>query len=114
MAMAANPDSGPGTALVQVFTDQPHPDYGSGALILLRLPVTFSDQAASVANELNRAEADGTSTTTMLGAWCRDPGEDDSVAFTSFVPSGLARPGVLDNLVLYAAGRAAWAHEMLS
>jgi hypothetical protein len=36
------------------------------------------------------------------------------VAFTSFVPSGLARPGVLDNLVLYAAGRAAWAHEMLS
>jgi len=114
VAMAADPDAGFGTALLQVFTDQPHPDYGTGALIVPRLPVTFPDEAAPIANEFNRAEADGASATTMLGAWCPDPGDDGSVVFVSFVPSALARAGVLDNLALYSAQRATWAHDMLS
>ena len=34
------------TALVQVFTDIPHPEFGSGALVVTRLPVSpGADQA---------------------------------------------------------------------
>jgi len=34
-----------GTALVQVSTEEGHPEFGSGALVLLKLPVTYDDEA---------------------------------------------------------------------
>jgi hypothetical protein len=100
---------GPGTALVQVVIDAPHPEYGSGALVILRLPVGFDeDEAADAINWLNRLEASGDSDFSM----CRDPSNPGSPAFVSFVPSVLARPGLLENLVVYDTLRARWAHAV--
>jgi hypothetical protein len=43
-----------GTALVQAFTDQPHPQLGTGVLWLVRLPTSFDPKAAPMlANDLN-------------------------------------------------------------
>jgi hypothetical protein len=38
---------------------------------------------------------------------------DDSLHHVSFVPSLLARPGLLQNLYVDSAVRSAWAHEVL-
>jgi hypothetical protein len=104
-----------GTALIQVFTDDRHPVLGSGAVIILKLPVTFEpDAAAHVAMELNALEASWASSVPMRGAWCQDPSDANSIAFVSFVPSLLAAPGVLENFVIYDAARARWVHGVLS
>jgi hypothetical protein len=108
-------DEGPGTGLIQVFVNDPHPELGSGAVIVLRLPVTFDeDEAAHLATELNRLEAEGESNTPMMGAWCQDPNDANSVTFVSFVPSIIAWSGVLENLVTYNSIRAGWAHDILN
>jgi hypothetical protein len=118
------------TALLQVITDQPHPQLGSGALITLKLPVTIpedsKESAAETANALNFLEAaskdtiqfanGGSDRTTLLGAWCVDPtnGRGDSLAFVSFIPSILARAGLLENLCIYNAVRTSWAHRVMN
>ena len=118
------------TALLQIMTDQPHPQLGSGALVILKLPVKIpkdsKDDAASRANALNFLEAAGKDTiefstggsdrTTLLGAWCVDPSrsEGDSLAFVSFVPSLVARAGILENLCIYNAVRTQWASRVLN
>lgn len=116
----------PETALLQVMTDQRHPELGSGALVTLKLPKTGQDDAGSTANALNLLEAigkdtiefsnGGTARTTLLGAWCVDPSrsERDSLAFVSFVPSIVAKDGVLENLCIYNAVRTRWAHSVLN
>lgn len=98
----------PETSLVRIFPDQEHPIYGHGARVTLFVPMTFAaGQAARVANQLNRAEAVGATRTNLLGAWCPDPtnSEGDTIAFNAFLPSWLAKPGVLENQVVFQAAR---------
>ena len=106
------------TALLQVFTDQPHPQLGSGALVVLSLPVKLAaddkDGTAAYANALNFLEGTTDTGTSMLGAWCVDPTDPDSTAFVTFVPSAIARGGILENLCVYNAVRTTWAHSVFT
>lgn len=101
---AHDPDNRLETSLVQVFTDQPHPDFGSGALIVMRLPVSPGPQHASaLANELNLAESRGELRPPLLGAWCPDAMSEDGngLAFSCFLPNVVAEPGLLENQLVY-------------
>lgn len=106
----------PETSLLRVFTDQPHPQLGNGALIVLTPPLSFDpDQVATLANELNRGEAREFTDTTLLGAWCPDPTADDRVAHTTFLPNALGDPMLLVNLVLlYQSARSRWAASVMT
>lgn len=103
-----------GSALVQVATDQDHPQLGSGALVTMRLPFALaSEDAAQAANDLNRLELVDPAPVSTFGAWCNDPG-GGGVAFISFLPSSIARPGLLENFLIWDTVRAQWAAEALA
>lgn len=105
---------GPQTMLLQVFTDVPHPDLGSGALMLLRLPVKFgASEAAGVANFLNEQEVRGASGVSVVGAWCVPANDETAVAFVTFLPSALATHFDLEDLAWAARGRSQWAFGAL-
>lgn len=98
----------PETSLLRIYSDIKHPNYGSGALVTLLLPLTFDpDEIPGVVNTLNLAEAKGDTPTDMLGAWCPDPTNKrrNTVAFTAFLPDVLAEPGVLENQIVFQAAR---------
>ena len=105
------------TALVQVFTDIPHPEFGNGALLVTRLPVSpGAHQAVRLANDLNLAESvGGHDVPPLFGAWAPDPfsNEDDGLAFVSFLPNFLAMGGILNNWTVYQATRAQFARRFL-
>lgn len=104
-------EEGPGTALVRVWADVAHPDYGSGALLALQLPPNLGDEAAAAAGRLNLAAS--TTEMTALGAWSSVPGDPGSLAFSCFLPSVIAQPGLLENLLLMAGMQALWARDNL-
>ena len=108
------PDPGaPATSLLQVFIDQPHPDIGSGALVVLRVPFDIpDDEVPSVTNFLNSSEIDETRVP-AIGAWCRNPFSDGGVAHVTFLPSVLARHGILENIANYTAVRSRWVAAVL-
>jgi hypothetical protein len=119
-AVFQDPDSSDArleTALVQVFTDIPHPRFGNGALVVTRLPVIpGADAAVGLANHLNRAEsAGGSDVPPLFGAWVPDPlsEENNGLAFGSFLPNFLAMGGILNNWVSYQATRAQFARRFL-
>lgn len=94
------------TSLVQVYTDVPHPEAGSGVLTIMRLPISPETGAAgSIANQLNLVEAQGESMANLLGSWCPDPADPGgkTVAFCCFIPNMLARWVRIENLVLNAS-----------
>jgi len=96
------------TCLLRIFPDVEHPQYGHGALIVMLLPPKFEqEQLATVANQLNLVETQRSTPTQLLGAWCMDPTneEKDGIAFNAFLPSALAHPGLLENQILFQAGR---------
>lgn len=100
------------TALVQVFTDQPHPELGSGALWVARFPIRFeSDHGLRLAGQLNLIEASGEAPSKLLGAWTS---RDDEVVYVSFVPSMLARDGLIENLLIDAAVRSGWFSSLVA
>lgn len=105
------------TTLVQIFTDQPHPEAGHGALLVSRLPISpGTEQALVLANQLNRAEFRGDLTTApLLGSWCPDflSEEGNGLAFCSFIPNLLAQPGILNNWILYQRTRSLYARDFL-
>ncbi len=105
------------TALVQIFTDQPHPEAGNGALVVMRLPVSpGSDESALLANELNLAECTGDWSAPLLGAWCPDPmsQDDRGLAFSCFLPNLLARPGLLRESSDLSRGASPFALQQLA
>lgn len=117
------------TSLLQVFSDIEHPDYGAGALMTLSLPVRIdSTKCVDVSNKLNCMEfldldqvwrtdsLNSSRQLTLTGAWCPDPRSKtkDRVAFTTFVPGTIARPGLLENLVTYQALRSRFAAYQLA
>ena len=108
---------GDGTSLVQFFTEQPHPDYGTGALCILKVPVPFvrASAASNAANRLNLAESKGKSITSLFGAWTATGSVSPfGVAFSCFVPNDLAQPGVLENVLLMFAARSRFASARLA
>ena len=113
----SSPDAQLETALVQVFTDMSHPEFGSGALVVTQLPVSpGSGRAVSLANDLNLAEsAGGYDAPPLFGAWVPDPfsEREDGLAFGSFLPNFLAMGGILNNWVAYQATRAQFARRFL-
>lgn len=111
------PDAALETALVRFFTDQPHPEAGNGALTVMQLPVSpGTERAAALANELNLIESQGDLRTPLFGAWCPDIFSKDGngLAFCSFLPNLIARPGLLENQMVYQAARARFALEQLT
>lgn len=100
------------TSLLEVFADVENPDFGAGALMTLALPITFDPvQTAGAANFLNLAEASGSSAYagTLLGAWCPDPRTENRLAFNTFLPTVLGRPGVLERLIAHEVVRSRFA-----
>lgn len=108
-------DAGGQTALVRIFADLAHPQFGNGALILLQLPVEPGvQQSGALANRLNAVEAHGDLSAPLFGAWCADASSDgNGLAFCSFLPNALARPGLLENQIVYQAARAQFALRQL-
>ena len=106
----------PEAALVKVFSDVPHPAFGSGALLTLSLPLLFADKndVPRIANMLNLVESSRAGTdTTLLGAWCQDPTNDEAaITFRAFVPNVFAQPGLLEKLILDQAVRSRFAASM--
>lgn len=105
---AGRHDGAPQTALFTVSLKEPHPRYGSGCLMLLRLPLTGLDGPA--ANDLNRAEAAG-APTYGFGAWCV---HDSIPVHALFLPNALYRPGLMKAMTTGAFGKAMWARDFLA
>lgn len=99
----------PETALFQATAEAEHPRYGSGCLLLLRLP--RPGITPEVVNQLNLAEATGQFVGYGLGAWCV---ENETAVHACFLPSVAYRPGLLNSMMLDRAGRALWAKDRLS
>jgi hypothetical protein len=98
----------PETSLLRIYTGIEHPNYRSGALVTLLLPVTFDpNEIPGILNNLNLTEATENTYSSLLGAWCPDPTNEncDTIAFTAFLPDLLAEPGVLENQVVFQAAR---------
>lgn len=98
----------PQTALFTISVREEHPRYGSGCLMLLRLPLTDLDGRA--ANDLNRAEADA-GPTYGFGAWCV---EDGTPVNALFLPNAVYRPGLMKAMTLGAFGKAMWARDLFA
>jgi hypothetical protein len=100
-----------GTALWQVFVDQPHPQLGSGALLTLKLPGSIGvEEVAVTANAVNASER-ARLASPAFGAWTRDPSDPKSLVHVTFLPSLLSRPGLLENLSIYEMIRSRFAAE---
>jgi hypothetical protein len=113
---AGDPGTRLETSLVQVFTDQPHPEAGNGPLIVMRLPVSPGpDHAPGLANDLNLAESRGNLRPPLLGAWCPDALSENGngLAFSCFLPNVVAEPNLLENQLVYQNIRSRLAADRL-
>jgi hypothetical protein len=101
-------------ARFQTWTDKPSPIFGTGALLLLKVPGEFD---ARTANFLNVAETVSPDCH-QLGAWCHRA--DWGLAFVTFVPALVFQRGgpyatnLFESLVWHSASRALWAHSLLA
>ncbi|MDX9735620.1 MAG: hypothetical protein RBU36_15920 [Thermoanaerobaculia bacterium] len=105
---AGEDPGGPETAPFQATAEAEHPRYGSGCLLLLRLP--RGGITPEVVNRLNLAEANGQFFGYGLGAWCVS---DETAVHACFLPSAAYRPGLLEAMMLDRAGRTLWARGRL-
>ena len=104
--LSGGPVGEPETALFQATAEAEHPRYGSGCLLLLRLPRPGVTPEA--ANQLNFAEASGQFVGYGLGAWCVS---EANAVHACFLPSAVYRPGLLEAMMLDRAGRTLWARD---
>ncbi len=98
------------TSLLTVSTRERNPQLGSGALLLLHLPMTIDEaDGVAFATDLNRRELESLTRAHFLGSW---HWRNDGLCFVTFLPSivHLVR-GSLLNLVMSAARRAQWVAE---
>lgn len=103
MAMEGS-KAAPETALLQVC-NQRHPLLGSGAFMVLRLPLSVPRVlAAAVATRLNIAEAGQEFVgADFVGGWCVAPTGEPT--FVTFLPTLVQRPHLLTDLCLGQAMR---------
>jgi hypothetical protein len=109
------------TARLQTWTDKPNPIFGTGVLLLLKLPGEFEARTANVdartANILNVADTVSPDCH-QLGAWCHR--DDWGLAFVTFLPALVFQRGgpyatnLFESLVWHSASRALWAHSLLT
>jgi hypothetical protein len=109
------------TALLLLHTDQPHPLLGNGLLSILKLPSASDLEWASECSvELNWAEAQTWTNPypPLIGSWLASEspvrGEKEPAfvpTFCSFIPNLLYKPGLAENIVLYAPNRVRWARQ---
>jgi len=104
----------PATALFQTWTDKPHPVFGTGVRLLLKLPGKFDPRAANFLNVADTVAPD----CHQLGAWCHR--DDWGLAFVTFLPALVFQRGghyatnLFESLVWHSASRALWAHTLLT
>lgn len=111
------PGAFPPTVMVQIFADQPHPIYGSGVLIVLKLPSLPDGMTTgpALANGLNIAEIGQDHAGYGFGSWCIDPQTANGIAYTLFLPAaGVFKPGLLRSIVDSLARKVQWAHLLFS
>lgn len=106
---------GKDTALIQCFTDQPHPQLGNGLLVTLTLPFDVKQKHVGVtAHALNFFEARAWTEVPQFGCWhSRDTATERGTvaAHAIFVPNALFRSGLVQNLVIWQMARARWVRE---
>ncbi|HXH61358.1 MAG TPA: hypothetical protein VNI20_08365 [Fimbriimonadaceae bacterium] len=92
-----------------ISCEEPHPTLGNGLHFTLSIPLRMSAKhIAYMALELNMYEKENWLKTHMLGSWCN---HEDRLAFRLFVPNALYQEGVLQDLTVTMASRAAWTDE---
>jgi hypothetical protein len=111
---------GAATAILKLKTDEPHPRLGNGLLITLTLPGLYEDEGrmADLAIEMNFMEITRWLKVgvPLIGNWSAErwnlpAGPRFATAFSCFVPNMMYKPGLAENFVLYAMGRAKWFRE---
>jgi hypothetical protein len=92
-----------------------HPQLGSGLLSVLNIPIEYEqDMQLALSHELNLAEtATATARSHFFGAWCPAPKPQTGLAFASFIPNASCGPGLVQNIGLSMAARAAWATSLI-
>lgn len=101
---------GSDTALIQLSTNQPHPQLGNGLLATLKLPVWIDDPMSMDPNWYNLLELSSLTYVPLIGSWCTYPMNDEQsvIAFSSFIPNLLYQPSLATNMALWMMGRAGW------
>lgn len=105
---------GSGSALIQCWTDQAHPQLGNGLLVTMMLPHNATDAPDGGVAGLNFIEARVWTEVANLGCWhSRDAGRGRGIfpSHSTFVPNALYRPGLVQNFVLWEMGRARWVRQ---
>lgn len=98
------------TSLLQILVTR-HPFYGPGILCRLELPLPVDgNSAVDRVTGLNEWELSGPDLPPHLGAWSLG---ERAPAYVCFLPSQYALPGLLQNLTIWMAARAARAREWL-
>jgi hypothetical protein len=88
---------------------EPHPVLGNGIEFTLTIPLKMNCKHISyMALELNEYERGNWLKTHMLGSWCNHNG---TLAFRNFIPNSLYQDGLLHELSVTMASRAAWVNE---
>lgn len=93
------------TSECRLATDQPHPLYGNGLLVLQRFPITVPSETDGIRMALSLNAADLTRQVNGygLGSYAY---ADGALHFTGFLPDALYRPGLLGNLYASCSARA--------
>jgi len=109
------PDAFPPTVLLRLLADVPHPTYGSGLIVLMKLPLLPSGRpsGAALANALNLGEIGQIEAGYGFGAWCLDVKDRKGTAYVAFLPAAMCAPGLLNNVVVSLSAKARWAHLFL-
>ncbi len=105
---------GQNSALIRFWTDERHPQLGNGLLITTQLPYWEGAQKISeFAGNLNFLEARSWTDFPQLGCWHTHAAGDEQfvMAHSTFVPNALYRPGLVLNLAMWSAARAAWVRQ---
>jgi hypothetical protein len=107
---------GSNSALIRLHTDQKHPALGNGLLATLQIP--FFADASEIASEcawLNFFESVTWTNIPLFGCWHPDAlgpeEEQEGLAFASFVPNALYRPGLATQVALWMISRAWWLRQ---
>jgi len=94
------------TSLLVIQTDQPHPLFGKGTLVTLRLPVSGEpSEVPNLVNRMNIWELEAADTPPFFGSWCIDRQFRSSPAYVMFVPSMLRRTMTIVSLMSWMYGR---------
>jgi hypothetical protein len=104
------------SALIQLGTEQQHPQLGNGLLATLQIP--YSDDKISIAKAvgvLNSNESEGWTHFPLLGCWHshKSRGDVDGPAFSFFIPNSLYQPGLATQVTFWFLERARWVRQSL-